>query len=266
MRERIPVVVQGRRRPRRARAARALWTAAELAVTAGAVLLLLVAHQLWWTNRQARDAARDEVTQLERQWQHARPPSPAPAPAPRDRTPSGDGTPSGAGGTRPAPDRGPAARGAVRPAPGLAYAVLRIPRLGVTAPVAEGTGKAAVLDKGYVGHYRHTAQPGEAGNAALAGHRNTHGEPFRHLDLLRPGDTVVVDTAAARYTYVVRRILPRTTPGDGTVLAAVPHSAVHPAYRFTAPAAYLTLTTCTPAYTSTYRLVVWGVLRSTQSR
>ncbi|MDC7338793.1 class E sortase [Streptomyces lydicus] len=154
---------------------------------------------------------------------------------------------------------------AARPAPGLAYAVLRIPRLG-DRPVAEGTGKAAVLDKGYVGHYRHTAQPGEAGNAALAGHRNTHGEPFRHLDLLRPGDTVVVDTAAARYTYVVRRILPRTTPGDGTVLAAVPHSAVHPAYRFTAPAAYLTLTTCTPAYTSTYRLVVWGVLRSTQSR
>ncbi|WP_164492751.1 class E sortase [Streptomyces lydicus] len=268
MRERIPVVVQGRRRPRRARGARALWTGAELAVTAGAVLLLLVAHQLWWTNRQARDAARDEVTQLERQWRQAGTPSPGPAPARGDRTPAGDRTSSGDGGTRPAPAPGPAARRAAgaAPGPGLGYAVLRIPRLGVTAPVAEGTGKSAVLDKGYVGHYRHTAQPGEAGNAALAGHRNTHGEPFRHLDLLRPGDTVLVDTAAARYTYVVRRILPRTTPGDGTVLAAVPHSTVHPAYRFTAPAAYLTLTTCTPAYTSTYRLVVWGVLRSTQSR
>ncbi len=30
----------------------------------------------------------------------------------------------------------------------LAYAVLRIPRLGVTVPVAEGVGKAGVRDKG----------------------------------------------------------------------------------------------------------------------
>ncbi|MFI9078862.1 hypothetical protein ACIGW8_20695 [Streptomyces sioyaensis] len=69
-----------------------------------------------------------------------------------------------------------------------------------------------------------------------------------------------------RWSYTVRRILPRTTPGDGTVLAAVPNSGVHPSSRFTAPGAPLTLTTCTPAYPSTYRLVVWGVLRSTQSR
>ncbi|WP_432140847.1 class E sortase [Streptomyces sp. bgisy084] len=258
MRERIPVVVQGRR-TRRSGAVRALWTGAELAVTLGAVLLLLVVHQLWWTNRQAQHAARDTVGRLERQWD-ARPPAPGPAPE--------DGR-TGARSARSAPPAGPPGRAGSRPpAPpqDLAYAVLRIPRIGLTAPIAQGVGKAAVLNRGYVGHYPHSAQPGRAGNAALAGHRNTHGEPFRHLDRLRPGDTVLVDTAEARYTYAVQRTLPRTTPGDGTVLAAVPYSSVHPAYRFTAPGAYLTLTTCTPEYTSTYRLVVWAELRSTQSR
>ncbi|MEU5213795.1 class E sortase [Streptomyces sp. NPDC020742] len=259
MRERIPVVVQ-RRRTRRPSAARALWTVAELAVTLGAVLLLLVVHQLWWTNRQAQHAARDEVAQMERQWRDTGPPGGAASPGPDDPAvrPGTGRSPSGSG--RAAPHR------AAPPAPDRAYAVLRIPRLGVAAPIAEGTGKAAVLNKGYVGHYPHTAQPGRAGNVGLAGHRNTHGEPFRHLDRLRPGDTVLIDTADARYTYAVLRTLPGTTPGDGTVLAALPYSTVHPAYRFTAPAAYLTLTTCTPAYTSTYRLVVWGVLRSTHRR
>ncbi|MEX2972366.1 class E sortase [Streptomyces sp. C184] len=262
MRERIPVVVQGRRR-RRPAVVRVLWTGAELAVTLGAVLLLLVVHQLWWTNRQAQEAARDQVDRLERQWD-ARPPSPDASAAPGDEAVDGarsagrSPSPGAPGHRAAAPDPPPRAD--------LAYAVLRIPRLGLTVPVAQGVGKSAVLNRGYVGHYPRSAQPGEWGNVALAGHRNTHGEPFRHLDRLRTGDTVVLDTARARATYTVRRILPRTTPGDGTVLAAVPHSGVHPSYRFTAPGAYLTLTTCTPAYTSTYRLVVWGVLRSTQSR
>ncbi|MFG2096649.1 class E sortase [Streptomyces sp. NPDC048612] len=261
MRERIPVVVQGRR-TRRPAAVRVLWAGAELAVTLGAVLLLLVVHQLWWTNRQAQSAARDQVGRLERQWD-ARPAAPGPDPAPRDGR-------TGARGAASAAPSGPSARrgGSRAPEPprDRAYAVLRIPRIGLTAPIAQGVGKAAVLNRGYVGHYPHSAQPGRAGNAALAGHRNTHGEPFRRLDRLRPGDTVLVDTAEARYTYAVRRTLPRTTPGDGTVLAAVPYSSVHPAYRFTAPDSYLTLTTCTPEYTSAYRLVVWAVLRSTQSR
>ncbi|MFD5396136.1 class E sortase [Streptomyces sp. NPDC127097] len=260
MRERIPVVVQGRR-PRRSGAVRALWTGAELAVTLGAVLLLLVVHQLWWTNRQAQHAARDTVGRLERQWD-ARPPAPGPDPAPEDGR-------TGARAAQSAPPAGPPGRAGSRtPAPPeeLAYAVLRIPRIGLTAPIAQGVGKAAVLNRGYVGHYPHSARPGRAGNAALAGHRNTHGEPFRRLDRLRPGDTVLVDTAEARYTYAVRRTLPRTTPGDGTVLAPVPYSSVHPGYRFTAPGAYLTLTTCTPEYTSAYRLVVWAELRSTRPR
>jgi sortase A len=133
-------------------------------------------------------------------------------------------------------------------------------------PVAEGVGKAGVLNKGYVGHYPGTAQPGRVGNFALAGHRNTHGEPFRYLDRLRRGDRVQVETRTAVYTYVVDRTLPRTSPGDGGTIRAIPRSTVKPAYGYTAPAHYLTLTTCTPQYTSTYRLVVWGKLRSVRPR
>ncbi|MEU7482980.1 class E sortase [Streptomyces sp. NPDC042319] len=249
MRQRIPVVV------------RLVWTAAELAVTLGAVLALLVVHQLWWTNREARASAGERVSQLERGWQR-------PAPSPGPPTPSPDTSASDTSASpdpRPGAER-PARRPARRPGQDLAYAVLRIPRLGLAAPVAQGIGKESVLNKGYVGHYPGTAEPGQAGNTGLAGHRNTHGEPFRRLNLLRAGDTVRIDTADARYTYAVDRTLPQTMPGDGTVLAKVPYSSVHPGYRYTEPGYYLTLTTCTPEYTSKYRLVVWARLAKMEPR
>ncbi|MEC4015163.1 class E sortase [Streptomyces sp. H27-D2] len=291
MRQRIPVVVQGRRkrrsrelrrarRPRSGRvlAARALWSGAEIAVTLGVVVLLLVAHQLWWTNRQARAEARQQVEALERDWRSA-PDTPVgetgePG-AGSGRDPAA-GPDAGAGGARSggggaSAGSGGAGRtgGAAPPGPprwDQAYAVLRIPKLGVTAPVAQGISKSAVLNKGYVGHYAHTAQPGRPGNFALAGHRNTHGEPFRHINRLRAGDLVRIDTADARYTYAVERTLPQTSAADGTVLAEVPHSSVRPSYRYDAPGYYLTLTTCTPEYTSKYRLVVWGRLKSAVPR
>ncbi|BBJ43467.1 hypothetical protein SSPO_061850 [Streptomyces antimycoticus] len=238
--------------------ARGLWTAGELAVTLGVVVLLLVVHQLWWTNRQARAGARHEVGVLERQWRDgaAESATPAPGATRSSHSPRGDGR-----------DRGRATGGGGRgPRRDQAYAVLRIPRIGLTVPIAEGIGRAAVLNKGYVGHYPRTAQPGRAGNVALAGHRNTHGEPFRQLDEVRPGDTVRIDTADARYTYTVERTLPRTSPADGTVIARVPYSSAHPRYRYTEPGYYLTLTTCTPEFTSRYRLVVWARLRAAAPR
>ncbi|WP_234440710.1 class E sortase [Streptomyces rimosus] len=269
MRERIPVVVQGQRR--RPPAIRVLWAGAELAVTFGVLVLLLVVHQLYWTNRQAQAGARDQVARLEQQWDAWRAPSagpppgtttPKPKPKPKPKPePERDGAPVNQKFRSASVDAPPP-----RPRRDDAYAVLRIPRLGLTVPVAEGTGRAAVLNKGYAGHYAHTAQPGEQGNFALAGHRNTHGEPFRHLDRLRPGDTVEVVTAAVRYMYAVDRILPRTAPSDGTVTAPVPYSSAHPAYRYAEPRAYLTLTTCTPEYSSAYRLVVWGRLTDAAPR
>ncbi|GAA3770303.1 class E sortase [Streptomyces phyllanthi] len=266
-----PVVDHGTRR-RRATYRRALWTTAELAVTLGVVLLLLVVHQLWWTNRQAREGAERKVEALERNWDSGTRGTAAdaqgtPDPAATDETGETGGTDGSGETTDGARTRRTGGTGNSRtPAPSQAYAVLTIPRLGLRVPVAEGISKQNVLNKGYAGHYPRTAQPGEAGNFALAGHRNTHGEPFRYINRLRRGDEVRVETEEAVYTYVVDKNLARTTPGDGGVIRPVPRSTVRPSYGYGAPGHYLTLTTCTPEYTSTYRLVVWGKLNSVRHR
>ncbi|USQ88538.1 class E sortase [Streptomyces phaeoluteigriseus] len=261
---RRPVVHHGvrrRRERRRLRQRRALWTGAELLVTAGLLGLLLVVHQLWWTNREAREGAEREVEALERQWG---------ADAGGDWGATPDTDPPGQVTRWPETPSTPVTSGprppVARPAPSQAYAVLVIPRLGVRAPVAEGTSKRKVLDNGYVGHYAHTQQPGQEGNFALAGHRNTHGEPFRHLDRLKRRDTVVVETADATYTYAVDVVLAQTSPSDTGVIRPVPRSLTVPGHGYDDPGHYLTLTTCTPAYTSRYRLVVWGKLVEVRGR
>lgn len=147
-----------------------------------------------------------------------------------------------------------------------AYAILTVPRLHLRVPVAEGVSKRNVLNKGYVGHYPGTQQPGQAGNFALAGHRNTHGEPFRYLPRLRVKDTVQVETSAATFTYTVDKILPQTSATDSGVIRPIPRSIVKPSYGYSRPGYYITLTTCTPEYTSRYRMVVWGTLTSMRPR
>ncbi|MCM1970858.1 class E sortase [Streptomyces sp. G1] len=239
-------------RRRRALLRRALWTGGELLVTVGLVLLLLVVHQLWWTNREAKAEARRGVAALEREWER-RPETPAQTPREPQESPAP---------TRTAPKQPPPP--APRRAP--AYAILSIPALHLRVPVAEGVDKAGVLDKGYAGHYPHTQQPGRPGNFALAGHRNTHGEPFRRLDRLRAGDEILVETESAVYTYAVDRTLAQTSAHDTGVIEAVPRSLVHPGPGYREPGYYLTLTTCTPEYTSRYRLVVWGTLRAVRPR
>ncbi|MFF1710724.1 class E sortase [Streptomyces sp. NPDC058268] len=269
--ERVPVVVQGRRGQRR-RAARLVWGGAEIAVTCGLVLLLLVVHQLWWTNRQAREGAERQVQALEREWGSPSDSAPADADADADA-----GAESGADPAAEAPSRasGSGSQKSARrphtvtaPAPDWdqAYAVLRIPRIGIRVPVAEGVSKSAVLNKGYVGHYPRTAQPGQGGNFALAGHRNTHGEPFRRINRLGDGDELFVETKSAVYTYVVDKTLAQTSARDSGVIRSVPRSDVKAGHGYSSPGYYITLTTCTPEYTSKYRLIVWGKLRSMRPR
>ncbi|KOG36476.1 class E sortase [Streptomyces resistomycificus] len=270
---RIPVVRHSSRR-RRARWRRVVWVAGETLVTVGVVLLLLVVHQVWWTNREAKEGAEREVWALERQWGEGGVESggggadPPDAGDPRTAVESGTTVPSASPDGSPgvARPRSGTGDGTARPDWSRAYAILTIPRLDLRVPVAEGTSRSRVLDKGYVGHYRGTGQPGQAGNFALAGHRNTHGEPFRYINRLRPKDTVEVETGSAVYTYVVDRTLPRTSATDTSVIRPVPHSTVHPSRGYTDPGYYLTLTTCTPEYTSRYRLVVWGRLVSMRPR
>ncbi|MFD8639663.1 class E sortase [Streptomyces zaomyceticus] len=262
--QRVPVVVQSR--GRRRTGARVLWVCAETVVTCGVVVLLLVVHQLWWTNQQARAEAGRQVRVLEREWDIS-------PPVPDSSEPAADSSADSSGGVpedvpdsaEPSADSavgGPVDDGVPGPSPSssAAFAVLRIPRLGLTVPVAHGVSKRSVLDKGYAGHYPGTAAPGRTGNFALAGHRNTHGEPFRYINRLVKGDEISVRTRDATYTYRVDRILPRTAPRDVGVVRAVPRSIVRPSYGYDAPGAYLTLTTCTPEFSSAHRLVVWAKL------
>ncbi|MFJ3879487.1 class E sortase [Streptomyces sp. NPDC090077] len=276
VRDHVRVVVQRGGRPvGRAGLVRLLWVGGEVLTTVGVVVALLVVHQVWWTNRQAAAAAQEQVQALEEGWERvggAPGESSAPVsgggggggdPVVVEEGPSGAPVPRASGSASPAPGRSAPVRvPAPAPVRDEAYAVLRIPRLGLAVPVAEGVDKRAVLDKGYAGHYPGTAQPGAEGNFALAGHRNTHGEPFRYLNRLREGDEVYVDVRGRRYVYAVGKVLAETTPGDVGVIAPVPRSGVKPGYGYEAAGSYITLTTCTPEYTSKYRLVVWGALKT----
>ncbi|MEV1043775.1 class E sortase [Streptomyces sp. NPDC049916] len=211
-------------------------------------------------------AAGHALRELRRGWDQA--------PATPDVTPPGRARGGGSGERRKsAVGRrrlrcGPASgapAGAPGPAPrrDQAYAVLRID---LTAPVAEGTSKGGVLDRGYIGHYTRTAGAGQAGNFALAGHRNTHGEPFRHIDRLRRGDRITVETRDAVHTYTVDRRLVRTAPSDSGVIAPVPRSNITTSAGYGEPGYHLILTTCTPEFSSCCRLIVWGQFTSIRPR
>ena len=197
-------------------------------ITLGVLMLLFVVYQLWWTNVLADRESRQEAQQLEEQWER------------------GDGAGK-------ADARDPGAFEA-----GEGFAIMHIPSLEVNRPVAQGIDKQNVLDRGLLGHYSEgdlkTAMPWDKkGNFAVAGHRNTHGEPFRYINKLEQGEEIIVETKDTYYIYEVSSTLPSTSPSNTDVINPVPEGS-----GFTEPGRYVTLTTCTPEYTSKYRLIVWG--------
>ena len=201
----------------------------ELLITAGVVVMLFVAYQLVWTNFEARQN-QDRVAEAIR---------------------SGWETPPAAGADSVGEGR---EERVGKPAPGQGFAILKIPRLGqdYAVPVLQGVG-LDVLARG-VGHYPRTAMPGQIGNFAVAGHRATNGEPFAHLDRLRRGDAITVETRLARFIYGVTSIK-IVRPTDTWVIDPVPgKTGVRPRERL------ITMTTCNPRWGSTERLVVSGRL------
>ncbi|MBO1416487.1 class E sortase [Streptomyces sp. FH025] len=218
----------GRTRPKESPVVVAARFVGELCITLGLVMLLFVAYQLWWTNVQADAAADGARSTLEQQFD-AQPPAQPGQPAPDPNKPEVF-------------------------EPGKGFAIIYLPKLGLKFPIAEGTSKSAVLDKGLVGHYAGTGMPGDkSGNFALAAHRNTHGEPFRYINELGKGDKIVVETAAGYYTYEITGGIPETSPNNVSVIKPVPNGA-----GYAGPGRYITLTTCTPEFTSKFRLIVFG--------
>jgi len=75
---------------------------------------------------------------------------------------------------------------------------IEIGRLGLSAIIVEGDSPS--LLRRAVGHVPGTAMPGESGNMALTGHRDTF---FRSLRQIRQGDLVTLETMGGQYLYAV---------------------------------------------------------------
>jgi sortase A len=121
---------------------------------------------------------------------------------------------------------------------------IRIPRLGLSKVIVQGTGPAD-LKKG-PGHYPSTPLPGAPGTVGVAGHRTTYGAPFRTIDKLRPGDRITMEMPYGTFTYRVERTR-IVDPSATEVVRRVKHDR-------------LVLTACHPLYSAAQRIVVFAKL------
>lgn len=209
------------RTPHRRRPAHPAKMIGSLLVAASLILALFIGYEFLWTDFASKRAADRATAQLQRVWAE--------------------------GGLTPAdrPTAGPRP-----PAATDVFAIMRIPRLGRQwqQPVIEGV-TLDDLARG-VGHYPGTAMPGVIGNFAVAGHRVTHGHPFRDLDRMRSGDPIAVQMRDVVFIYRVRGIK-IVTPDRTDVLFPVPRQfGVDPVEPL------LTLTTCHPKYSARQRLIL----------
>ena len=136
---------------------------------------------------------------------------------------------------------------------GLSIAQIQIPKIGVDKTVVEGV-RVSDLRKG-PGHYPATPLPGQAGNAAIAGHRTTYGAPFGDINELLPGDEIIVTTIQGEFVYQVLE------QGDGHGHLIVPPTAVEVLdQNFRDHPNRLTLTACHPKGSARQRIIVVGEL------
>jgi sortase A len=84
---------------------------------------------------------------------------------------------------------------------GDAIARLRVPRLGISLVVVNGT-NAGDLRRG-PGRHVETFMPGEGRLVYVAGHRTTYGAPFSNIDQLELGDTISVELPYGSVEYRV---------------------------------------------------------------
>jgi sortase A len=133
------------------------------------------------------------------------------------------------------------------PTPGPQQATrIQISAIGVDAPVVQGDGWEQ-LKKGVAQHVG-TANPGEKGNLVLSAHNDIFGEIFRDLDLLKPGDLVIIHTTNQRtFTYLVTGTQ-IVEPTQVEVMAPTPDGVV-------------TLISCYPYLVDNKRIVVRAVLQ-----
>jgi LPXTG-site transpeptidase (sortase) family protein len=195
----------------------------ELLITAGLVLGLFVVYSLWWTNVVADRAADKQGDKVRDNWA-------------QDKS-------------------GP---GALDTKDGIGF--LHVPSMKNGEVLVEKGTSTEVLNDGVAGYYMDPVKAtlpmtDKTGNFTLAAHRDGHGAKFHNIDKVKKGDPIVFETKDDWYVYKVFSILPETSKYNVKVLQTVPKQSGK-----TKPGHYITLTTCTPVYTSEYRYIVWGEL------
>ena len=224
------------------RLARVLGAIGRTLITAGVLILLFVAYQLWGTGireAQAQNRLEDDFAEVL-----------AEADEPATTTSSTTSSTSSTSSTS-VPESTTTSEAPPEPVPpieavpeGEATARIRIPKIGVDKIVVEGV-SLRDLKKG-PGHYPETPLPGQKGNAAIAGHRTTYGAPFSRIDELEAGDEVFVETVQGEFRYLVseQQII---SPTQVEVLDDKGDNR-------------LTLTACHPKLSSKQRIVIHAVL------
>ncbi|MEV7346939.1 class E sortase [Streptomyces sp. NPDC093544] len=195
----------------------------ELLITAGLVLGLFVVYSLWWTNVVADRVADKQGDKVRDNW------------ASTDTGPGSLDTKNGIG-------------------------FLHVPAMKNGEVLVEKGTSSEILNDGVAGYYTDPLKSAlptsdKNGNFTLAAHRDGHGAKFHNIDKVKKGDAIVFETKDKWYVYKVYDILPETSKYNVKVLQSVPKQSGK-----TKPGHYITLTTCTPVYTSRDRYVVWGEL------
>lgn len=205
----------------------------ELLITAGLVLGLFVVYSLWWTNVVADRAADKQADKIRDAWAQE-------------------------------PDRGGSSGGPAAYDSGNGVGFLHVPAMtGDEILVEKGT-SMKVLNDGVAGYYTDPVKAtlptsGKKGNFALAAHRDGHGAKFHGIHKIEKGDPIVFETKDTWYVYKTYAILPETSKYNVEVLGKIPKGSGKKKAGH-----YITLTTCTPVYTSKYRYIVWGELVRTE--
>ncbi|QIQ03779.1 class E sortase [Streptomyces liangshanensis] len=220
------------RRPR-GRVASVVSVFGELLITAGLVLGLFVVYSLWWTNVLADREATKQGNEVRDHWAQG-------------------------GGTGTTGDGEPAV---FDPKDGIGF--LHVPAMHNGEVLVKKGTETKSLNNGIAGYYTDPVKSAlpwdKKGNFTLAAHRDGHGAKFHNIHKIEVGDPVVFETKDTWYVYKVYKELPKTSKFNVNVLLPIPKESGK-----TKAGRYLTLTTCTPIYTSDYRYVVWAELVRTE--
>jgi sortase A len=122
---------------------------------------------------------------------------------------------------------------------------IQIKRIGLSTIVVENTDYWGSLSKG-PGRYETGSFPGLGQTTGIAGHRTTFAAPFRHIDSIRIGDSIVVEMPYGTFTYrVLRHKI--VDNGDWSIMQKVGFDE-------------LVLSACHPLYSADQRYVVFARL------